>query len=110
VAQLVGFFQQFLEVFSELKGKKFYIAGESVSTSCIVIESVLTTRQYAGMYVSCKWYSKPRCSLLMLDKDLANFIYEHTTSSTLDLDLRGIWMNDRELLLRFDLKSCSYLA
>ncbi|KIJ45862.1 hypothetical protein M422DRAFT_74935 [Sphaerobolus stellatus SS14] len=34
-AQLVGFLQQFLEVFSELKGKKFYIAGES----------------YAGMYV-----------------------------------------------------------
>lgn len=34
-AQLVGFFQQFLEVFSELKGKKFYVTGES----------------YAGMYV-----------------------------------------------------------
>jgi len=34
-AQLVGFFQQFLEVFSELKGKKFYLTGES----------------YAGMYV-----------------------------------------------------------
>jgi len=33
--QLVGFMQQFLEIFSELKGKKFYITGES----------------YAGMYV-----------------------------------------------------------
>ncbi|CCM06576.1 uncharacterized protein FIBRA_08854 [Fibroporia radiculosa] len=33
--QLVGFFQQFLEVFSELKGKNLYISGES----------------YAGMYV-----------------------------------------------------------
>ena len=30
-AQLVGFFQQFLEVFCELKGKKFYLTGESVS-------------------------------------------------------------------------------
>jgi carboxypeptidase D len=30
-AQLFGFFQQFLEVFSELKGKKFYLSGESVS-------------------------------------------------------------------------------
>lgn len=30
--QLVGFFQQFLEIFSELKGKKFYLTGESVST------------------------------------------------------------------------------
>lgn len=30
-AQLVGFFNQFLSVFSELKGKDFYITGESVS-------------------------------------------------------------------------------
>ena len=29
--QLVGFLQQFLEVFSELKGKNFYTTGESVS-------------------------------------------------------------------------------
>ena len=28
--QLVGFFQQFLEVFKEMKGKKFYLSGESV--------------------------------------------------------------------------------
>ena len=30
-AQLVGFMQQFLDVFSELKGKKLYLTGESVS-------------------------------------------------------------------------------
>jgi carboxypeptidase D len=30
-AQLVGFMQQFLEVFAELKGKKLYLTGESVS-------------------------------------------------------------------------------
>lgn len=29
-AQLVGFMQQFLEVFSELKNKKLYLTGESV--------------------------------------------------------------------------------
>lgn len=29
--QLVGLFQQFLEIFMELKGKKFYVTGESVS-------------------------------------------------------------------------------
>lgn len=28
--QLTGFLQQFLEVFSELKGKNFYLTGESV--------------------------------------------------------------------------------
>jgi len=31
--QLVGFLQQFLEIFSELKGKKFYVSGESVSAA-----------------------------------------------------------------------------
>jgi len=31
-AHLVGFLQQFLGIFSELKGKKFYVTGESVST------------------------------------------------------------------------------
>ncbi|KAI0002905.1 alpha/beta-hydrolase [Russula compacta] len=61
-AQLVGFLQQFLQIFVELKGKKFYLTGES----------------YAGMYVPY----------------IANFIYEHTTRATLDLDLQGIWMND----------------
>ena len=29
-AQFVGFLQQFLKVFSELKGKKAYLTGESV--------------------------------------------------------------------------------
>lgn len=29
--ELVGFMQQFLEVFSELKGNKLYLTGESVS-------------------------------------------------------------------------------
>ncbi len=31
-------------------------------------------------------------------EDIANYIYEHTTKTTLDLDLQGIWINDRELL------------
>lgn len=60
--QLVGFLQQFLEIFSELKGKKFYLTGES----------------YAGVYIPY----------------IANFIYENTTTSTLDLDLQGIWISD----------------
>ena len=33
--QLVGFLQQFLDIFSELKGKKFYVTGESVSTDVL---------------------------------------------------------------------------
>ena len=33
-AELVGFFQQFLKVFAELKEKKFYLTGESVRSVC----------------------------------------------------------------------------
>jgi carboxypeptidase D len=36
-AQLIGFLQQFLEIFKELKGKKFYVTGESVSTRFLKI-------------------------------------------------------------------------
>ena len=36
-AQFVGFLQQFLEIFKELKGKKFYATGESVSTRLLKI-------------------------------------------------------------------------
>jgi hypothetical protein len=38
-SQLVGFLQQFLEVFSELKGKNFYLTGESVC--CVTTADVL---------------------------------------------------------------------
>ncbi|KAN0140071.1 alpha/beta-hydrolase [Lactarius tabidus] len=63
--QLVGFVQQFLEIFSEMKGKQFYIAGEG----------------YAAIFVS---YT-------------ANFIFENTTRSSLDLDLQGCWINNGQL-------------
>ena len=42
-------------------------------------------------------------------KDIANFIYEKTTRLSLDLDLQGIWINDREFHLRFDLETRSSL-
>ncbi|KAG1817717.1 Alpha/Beta hydrolase protein [Suillus subaureus] len=75
-AQLVGFMQQFLDVFSELKGKKLYLTGES----------------YAGTYVPCE----PAVILFehnsKTNKDIANYIYENSTQ--LDLSLQGIWIND----------------
>ncbi len=40
--QLVGFLQQFLEVFSELKGKNFYVSGESVSLNALFLITILT--------------------------------------------------------------------
>ncbi|KAH8990934.1 alpha/beta-hydrolase [Lactarius hatsudake] len=42
-AQLVGFFQQFLNIFSELKGKNFYLTGESVGTQYLHFEALFDT-------------------------------------------------------------------
>ena len=63
--QLVGFLQQFLEVFSELKGKNFYPTGENVSSVGIFRdhEFNLMLEQYAGMYVSCMWWHSGSLSL-----------------------------------------------
>lgn len=35
-----------------------------------------------------------------MSEDAADYIYEQTTRSTLDLDLQGIWINDREPLFK----------
>jgi carboxypeptidase D len=52
-AQLVGFMQQFLEVFSELKGKKLYLTGESVRFYPSLFKCRAYLTQYAGTYVPC---------------------------------------------------------
>lgn len=54
-AQLVGFMQQFLEVFSELKGKKLYLTGESVRFCPRLSKHHVHFTQYAGTYVPCQW-------------------------------------------------------
>jgi hypothetical protein len=56
-AQLVGFLQQFLDIFSEMKGKRFYLTGESVNIHFFTVtESFLTilgsTREFL-FHVSC---------------------------------------------------------
>jgi carboxypeptidase D len=53
-AQLVGFLQQFLEVFSELKGKQFYLTGESVRFCGKPFRNLTYRDQYAGTYVPCQ--------------------------------------------------------
>lgn len=79
-AQLTGFLGQFLEVFSELKGNNFYLAGESYAGFC----EIVPLRLYLYRY-------------LMILQDvpyIANWIYEHPG---LDLNLKGIWIADPSL-------------
>ena len=57
-AQLVGFFQQFLEVFPEIKGKKLWLSGESVR-ACV----------FSGWYIlrhsSVRWNVRALCVYLL---------------------------------------------
>ena len=61
--QLVGFLQQFLEVFPELKGKKTYLTGESVSFGCSFPWVIYTNTK-------CFWVlrSMPGCMSLVSSK------------------------------------------
>jgi len=42
------------------------------------------------------------CACVHMSEDTANYIYENTTRSILDLDLQGIWINDRQSYLMLD--------
>jgi carboxypeptidase D len=78
-AQLAGFLTQFLEVFSGLKKKNFYLTGEvSIFTVCFEL-ALMLHQSYAGYYVPY----------------IANYLYEHP--GEVDLDLKGIWISDPSL-------------
>jgi hypothetical protein len=47
---------------------------------------------------------------LTISEDIANYIYENTTRATLDLDLQGVWINDREPLSMLGRQSRTFLA
>ncbi|KAH9963660.1 Alpha/Beta hydrolase protein [Russula compacta] len=74
-AQLVGFLHQFFEVFAELKGKNFYLTGES----------------YAGIYLPCQ-FPRQACEIRSLDwlSDIADYIYSNP--NLLDLKVEGLWL------------------
>lgn len=106
-AQLVGFLEQFLEVFSELKGLDFYLAGESVRNSFIVqlwycltyIRSVSDLSMLATVSIS-PFFSNEACLHFLIITSMsdvpyiANYIYENPG---LDLNLKGISIADPSL-------------
>jgi hypothetical protein len=94
-AQLVGFMQQFLEVFSELKGKKLYLTGESVSFPPSLLIYVLTRFSMREHTCLVGRTLLPLNLSKRPNEDIANYIYENPT--LLDLSLQGIWISDRKL-------------
>ena len=52
--QFVGFLQQFLKVFPELKGKKTYLTGESVCLGPPFLRVICTNTNTSGLYAVCR--------------------------------------------------------
>lgn len=106
----MGFLQQFLEVFQELKGSNFFVTGESVSvlpgtflSNARLIQSdysMLECVSMNGIDSSRDGHSDSDGCFRAIDVPyIANWIYEHP--GELDLDLKGIWIADPTLSYGF---------
>ncbi|KAF9224578.1 alpha/beta-hydrolase [Gyrodon lividus] len=72
--QLVGFMQQFLEVFSELKGKKLWLTGESVNIANYIYENpTLLDLSLQGI-----WINNPRLSWDVVQNEIPAVNFVHT--------------------------------
>ncbi|KAF8477756.1 Alpha/Beta hydrolase protein [Russula ochroleuca] len=60
-AELVGFMQQFLNVFAELKGKKFYLTGESYAGKYLpnIADYMLSHPTLLDLKVQAMWLGSP---------------------------------------------------
>ncbi|KAF8577181.1 alpha/beta-hydrolase [Ramaria rubella] len=81
--QLVGFLQQFLEIFSELKGKKFYITGESYAGTYVpyIANHIYENPGVVDLDLQGIWISDPSLSWDVVQEQIpaVNFVnkYEH---------------------------------
>ncbi|KAF8520026.1 Alpha/Beta hydrolase protein [Hysterangium stoloniferum] len=79
--QLVGFLQQFLEVFSELKGKKFYITGESYAGNYVpyIANYIYENPGIVDLALQGIWINDPSLSWMVLQQQIpaVNFVNKY---------------------------------
>ncbi|EMD41126.1 hypothetical protein CERSUDRAFT_149813 [Gelatoporia subvermispora B] len=84
--QLIGFFQQFLEVFSELKGKNFYLTGESYAGTYVpyIASHIFANSSALDLKLKGFWVSDPSLSFDVVQEEIpaVSFVnkYEHVFS------------------------------
>ncbi|KAK7691257.1 hypothetical protein QCA50_004650 [Cerrena zonata] len=80
-AQLVGFFQQFLEVFSELKGKNFYLTGESYAGTYVpyIANYIYEHPTLLDLKLKGFWISDPSLSWDVVQEQIpaVNFVHKY---------------------------------
>ncbi|KAG1740196.1 Alpha/Beta hydrolase protein [Suillus paluster] len=71
-AQLVGFMQQFLEVFSELKGKKLYLTGESYGGSYVpyIANYIYENPTLLDLSLQGMWINDPLLSWFVVQQEI----------------------------------------
>ncbi|KAF8350959.1 Alpha/Beta hydrolase protein [Amanita rubescens] len=85
-SQVVGFLQQFLEVFSELKGKKFYITGESYAGTYIpyIADYIYSNPKSLDLNLQGIWMADPLISSFVVQEQIpaVDFVhkYQHVFS------------------------------
>lgn len=78
-AQLVGFFQQFLDIFSELKGKNFYLTGESYAGTYIpyIANFIYANPTMLDLNLQGYWISDPSLSSDAVQEDIVAVDFVH---------------------------------
>ncbi|KZT13238.1 alpha/beta-hydrolase [Laetiporus sulphureus 93-53] len=80
-AQLVGFFQQFLEVFEELQGKNFYVTGESYAGIYVPYLANYNYENPRALNLTLKgfWISDPSVSWDVVQEQIpaVNFVHKY---------------------------------
>lgn len=87
-AQVVGFMQQFLEVFSELKGKNFYLSGESYAGYYVPYIANYIYSHPGDLDLSLKgiWISDPSLSYDVVQEEIPAVDFVHKYESVFSLN------------------------
>lgn len=87
-AQFVGFMQQFLEVFSELKGKNFYLSGESYAGMFVPYITNFIYENPGMLDLNTKgfWISDPSTSWDVIQEEMPAVNFVHKYESVFNLN------------------------
>ncbi|KAF8350960.1 Alpha/Beta hydrolase protein [Amanita rubescens] len=103
-SQLVGFLQQFLEVFSELKGKKFYLTGESYAGTYIpyIADYIYSNPSLLDLSLQGIWMGDPFISWFVVQEQIPAVDFVHKYNHVFSLNTT--FMNQLDAMA----KQCNY--
>jgi len=102
--QLIGFFQQFLEVFSELKGKNFFLSGESYAGMYVpyLANQIFSNTSALDLDLKGFWISDPSISFDVVQEQIPAVSFVHK--------YEGVFSFNQSFMAQLDTKAlaCNY--